>query len=357
MEEQFKVGVTTGLHAIAAAPELANAIRKLGYALTRGTNVIEIAGDVPHEIDYTMGKELRYIAEKQNLELTFHGSLTVPMEMGDAEHWREADDHLRKSTISAIFGGCKYIDFHSCLYPWVELLTYAEVRMIVIMVDELGEHISVKLKECEPLRKWFCRISRHPLEYDDAIISPHKVAQIGAIIEEELREGKVKLEELSTVREKRIREAVEQHLARGNKWFVEEVGNLNVIYKIMFHYLYYTQDPIWKEMAKLYEDILKKLEEKLPPEIKSRAFSPVVEDLERGFDYIDSLFEIAKKASGSDERKFKEFYYACVAAKYLCGHIKKLIEFITEELPKEIEEKIRVLSKDKLEEEKRVLKK
>lgn len=353
LEEQFKVGVTTGLHAIAAAPELANAIRKLGYALTRGANVIEIAGDVPHEIDYSMGKELRYIAEKQNLELTFHGSLTVPMEMGDAEHWREADDHLRKSTISAIFGGCKYIDFHSCLYPWVELLTYAEARMIVIMVDELGEHIRFKLKECEPLRKWFCRISRHSLEYDDAILGPHKVAEIRAITEEEVKEGKVKLEEWSKAYEKRIREAVEEHLARGDKWFVEEVGNLNVVYRIMFHYLYYTQDPIWKEMAKLYEDVLKKLEERLPPEIKSRAFSPSTEDLEKEKDYIDAMLEIAKKASGPDERKFKEFYYACVSAKYLCGHIKKLIEFILDELPKEIEEKIKVLSPHKIEEEKK----
>lgn len=353
LEEQFKIGVTTGLHAIAAAPELANAVRKLGYALTRGANVIEVAGDVPHEIDYTMGKELRYIAEKQNLELTFHGSLTVPMEMGDAEHWREADDHLRKSTISAIFGGCKYIDFHSCLYPWVELLTYAEVKMIVIMVDELGRHISQKLKECEPLRKWFCRVSRYPLEYDGEIIGPHKVRQVLAIVEEDLRTGKIRIEESSRIQEKKIREAVEEHLAKGEKWFMEEVGNLNVIYKIMAHFLYYTQDPIWKEMAKLYEDVLKRLEEKLPPEIKSRIFSPVLEDIEKGKDYLDEIFEIAKKASGPDERKFKEFYYACVGAKYLCGHLKKLIEFIIDELPKEIEEKIKILSPDKVKEEKK----
>jgi hypothetical protein len=353
LKEQFKVGVTTGLYAVAAAPELANAVRKLGYALTRGANVIEIAGDVPHEIDYSIGRELRYIAEKQNLELTFHGSLTVPMEMGDAEHWREADDHLRKSTISAIFGGCKYIDFHSCLYPWVELLTYAEVKMVIIMVDERGEHISVKFKECEPLRKWFCRVSRFPLQYDEEILNPHKVAQIKSRVEEEYKKGTIKLEETGKVLEKMIREAMEEHLARGEKWFIEEVGNLNIVYRIMFHFLYYTQDPIWKEMAKFYEDVLKRLEEKLPPEIKSRAFSPVQEDIERGRDYIDEMLEIAKKVSGPDERKFKEFYYACVGAKYLCGHLKKLIEFIISELPKEIEEKIKVLSPAKIEEEKK----
>ncbi|MEM7825612.1 MAG: hypothetical protein QW412_02000 [Candidatus Aenigmatarchaeota archaeon] len=349
--EQFKVGVTTGLHAIAAAPELANAVRKLGYALTRGANVIEIAGDVPHEIDYSMGKELRYIAEKQNIELTFHGSLTVPMEIGDAEHWREADDHLRKSTISAIFGGCKYIDFHSCLYPWVELLTYAEVKTIVIMVDEIGRHILQKLKECELLRKWFCRVSRFPLQYDTEILGPQKVSQIRSFVDEEWRQGKIKLEETSQVLEKRIREAMEEHLAKGEKWFIEEVGNLNVIYKIMAHFLYYTQDPIWKEMGKLYEDVLKRLEEKLPSEIKSRAFSPVSEDIEKTKDYLDEMFEIAKRASGPDERKFKEFYYACVGAKYLCGHLKKLIEFIIDELPKQIEEKIKALSPEKIKEE------
>jgi hypothetical protein len=191
------------------------------------------------------------------------------------------------------------------------------------------------------------------LQYDGEILGPQKVDQIKSNVEAEYRSGAIKLEETGKVLEKRIREAMEEHLARGEKWFMEEVGNLNVIYRIMFHFLYYTQDPIWKEMAKLYEDVLKRLEEKLPPEVKSRAFSPVVEDIERSKDYIDEMLEIAKKASGPDERKFKEFYYACVGAKYLCGHVKKLIEFIINELQKEIEEKIKVLSPDKVEEEKK----
>jgi len=50
--------VTSGLYYIARGEELATAVRKLGYGLTRGTSVIEIALDVPHEITDTEGEEL-----------------------------------------------------------------------------------------------------------------------------------------------------------------------------------------------------------------------------------------------------------------------------------------------------------
>jgi len=58
---KLKVAVSTGLYTIARAEELATIVRKIGYALTRGTSAIEIAADVPHEINFTDGHELRYI--------------------------------------------------------------------------------------------------------------------------------------------------------------------------------------------------------------------------------------------------------------------------------------------------------
>ena len=77
----YKIGVTSGLYTVARAEELSDTLKKLGYALTRGAIAIEIAGDVPHEVTFTDGHDIRQIAKKQGIDLTFHGSLTMAMEM------------------------------------------------------------------------------------------------------------------------------------------------------------------------------------------------------------------------------------------------------------------------------------
>ena len=88
----LKVGVTTGLYTIARAEELTTTVRKLGFALTMGTSVIEIAGDVPHEVTGTEGRHIRYMASKQGIEVLWHGSLTIPMCMPERAEWRDAQE-------------------------------------------------------------------------------------------------------------------------------------------------------------------------------------------------------------------------------------------------------------------------
>ncbi len=63
----YRVGVTTGLYTITRTEELSTTIRKLDFALTRGASVIEIAGDVSHEVTETEGRQIRYIAKKKAL--------------------------------------------------------------------------------------------------------------------------------------------------------------------------------------------------------------------------------------------------------------------------------------------------
>jgi hypothetical protein len=243
---QFKVGTTSGLYTIGGDVQLASVVRKLGYTLTRGTNVLEIAGDVPHEIDYTEGKELRYIAEKQGLELLFHGSLTVRIESADRESWREAQDHIEKSIRSAVFGGMKYVDFHACLYPWQELYTYAETKLRVAMVNFDGNFIADLMKGDEEanarLRKWF--VNRFWQEYDAVILDEPTLRKIEEELYKLRQEGK-STEEISKELERLRKEKMEEFLREGyptRKWRVEEYGNEVEAYKILAHFLFFKKD-------------------------------------------------------------------------------------------------------------------
>ena len=158
---KFKVGATSGLYTIARSEELAGIIQKLSYTLTRGAACIELAADVPHEVNYTMGKELRHIAVKQGIDITFHGSLTVAMCIPETTEWNTAQEHIQKSIKSAAHAGAKYIDFHSCLREWLELFTYASSRMHIVMSDTEGGFIGELFKDNPKLSKWFVNESKY----------------------------------------------------------------------------------------------------------------------------------------------------------------------------------------------------
>jgi len=143
---------------------LADIIKKLSYTLTRGAACLELASDVPHEVNYTQGKELRYIAGRQGLDITFHGSLTIAMCIPERTEWEIAQDHMQKSIKSAVHAGAKYVDFHSCLREWLELFTYAGSKLEIVMCDYKGRFIKDLFADtddpkhnqaAEKLREWF----------------------------------------------------------------------------------------------------------------------------------------------------------------------------------------------------------
>ncbi len=158
---KFKIGATSGLYTIARSEELAGIIQKLSYTLTRGAACLELAADVPHEVNYTMGKELRHIAIKQGIDITFHGSLTVAMCIPETTEWNTAQEHIQKSIKSAVHAGAKYIDFHSCLREWLELFTYASSRLHIVMSDTEGRFIGNLFKDNPELTKWFVNESKY----------------------------------------------------------------------------------------------------------------------------------------------------------------------------------------------------
>jgi len=160
-ELKFKIGATSGLYTIARSEELAGIIQKLSYTLTKGAACIELAADVPHEVNYTMGKELRHIAIKQGIDITFHGSLTVAMCIPETTEWNTAQEHIQKSIKSAVHAGTKYIDFHSCLREWLELFTYASSRLHIVMSDTEGNFIGELFKKNPKLTKWFVNESKY----------------------------------------------------------------------------------------------------------------------------------------------------------------------------------------------------
>jgi hypothetical protein len=324
---QLKVGVTSGLYTIGGDIQIASVIRKLGFSLTRGTDVVEISGDVPHEIDYTEGKELRHVAEKQGLELLFHGSLTVRMESADRESWREAQEHIEKSIRSAVFGGMKYVDFHACLYPWQELYTYAETKLRVAMVEFNGKFITELMKGSEEanakLRKWFINVFWQ--EYAGVILDQTTLHEIEETIHKMRMTETKTAEELSKEQEKLVKQKLEEQLKAGTKrWRTEEYGNEVEAYTILAHYLFFKKDFVWRKMAELYAE-----------EIGEVDYSKDGQNGEKT--WIEEKLDEAKKEGGRLEKSFKEFFYATVSAKFLEGHLLKAFRFIKSELPEEIE--------------------
>jgi len=400
-ETNFRIGTTSGLHYIQRSEELATSIRKLGFTLTRGTSVIQLDQDVPHEVTYTEGLEIRRIARKQGIEMASHGSLTIPMCIPERSDWRDADDHIRKSIKSAVFCGSKYVVFHTCMNIWLELITYASRKLTMSFCDNEGNFITKILQECEQLRDWFVEkrgdfymrdilANKESIEWqaeasvkhdnwtkgelqdrlsaigvsqkdiDSTLqinrfpeIVPHKM-EVGRMVETLVREGKTHEEALalahaevsgakdlqskgrkivdevqkegiierSKIQDSEMKTAIKEKLAAGSRWDTEElrtaVGILDG-YHIMAHYMFFTKDPIWVNMAELY---------------------PILKE-KYGMSYNgnngDWLEGAWRQAEDDNDREFKEFFYGVVGAKFLEGHLKSAVNWINNDLMTELE--------------------
>ncbi|NIO22402.1 MAG: hypothetical protein GTN38_00050 [Candidatus Aenigmarchaeota archaeon] len=361
----LKVGVTTGLYYIARAEELATTLKKIGYGLTRGTDVIEISGDAPHEVTYTEGEEIRHLAEKQGVDLLFHGSLTIPMGIPERSDWRDAHDHIQKSIRSAVYSGCKYVLFHACLHFWLEMITYTTSKLEIVMCDHVGNFVSEIFYKNKRLREWFIRnmwdfersypsfivdekdlreaeggaqtdreiLSRKLEEkkseeyFKDYIIPTPVGPRLGDIpkgkkeeienrIRDEVRKEAGDL--YAKLFKKYMGEAARKKMAQekydNRKWKIDTYGKLTDGYNIMAHYLFYTKDPIWVEMCKVYSDVLEKYKLDYSDD-----------------DWVDKAW---KRAEETNDRRFKEFYYAAVAAKFLEGHMQEALKWLNDDFIK-----------------------
>ncbi|MEM5871310.1 MAG: hypothetical protein QW051_00385 [Candidatus Aenigmatarchaeota archaeon] len=357
----IKVGVTTGLYYVARSEELATSLKKIGYALTRGTDAIEISGDTPHEINYSLGKEIRHLAEKQGIDICFHGSLTIPFEIPERSDWRDAQDHVYKSIRSAVFSGCKYVLFHASLHFWLEMITYTSSKLDIVMCDWDGNFISEILYKNERLRKWFSvKMWEYERQYVGHILRAEEQQEAMTRVTSEIRMWQ------ETEREKRLKEAIakdpeiirdpqklantekkiieevsiegakregklyKQHLTQvalekmsnpdpeRRKWKIDNAGKLLDAYDIIAHYLFFTKDPIWLAMCEIYKDVIDRYK----------------------IDYNDDwwLDKSWKKAQETNDRAFKEFWYAVVGAKFLEGHLKDALNFINGPLVKELKQ-------------------
>jgi sugar phosphate isomerase/epimerase len=343
----FKIGVTSGLYYIARGEELASAVRKLGYGLTRGTSAIEIALDVPHEITETDGVELRQIARKQEVDVLIHGSLTMPFEVPERGEWRDAHDHMQKSIRSAVFAGGKYVNFHACLNIWLELMTYAGRKLTMTFCDHEGRFMSHILAEVPKLREWF--IEKRSNEYFRDILSQKEIQEVSAkasvargevwakdeigkrvealarklgrqITEEEYKKIMENVNRQASLQQSEIfdsalKSAIRDKLSRNARWDTEELraAAVGVIdgYILMGHYMFFTKDPIWVEMAELYK-------EHLAP-------------YKLNYEDPNWLSEAWHDAQQSNDRKFKEFFYGTIGAKFLEGHVKRIFEWMNGE--------------------------
>jgi len=349
----LRIGVSTGLYTIARAEELATAVKKVGYALTRGVAMIELAADVPHEVTKTEGREIRYIAKKQGLTLGLHGSLTVPMDLPERSDWRDAEVHLRSSVVSAIHCGAKYVNFHSCLNYWLELLTYAGRKLTSAFVDHEGHFISSIFKENEKLREWFVQEKWDDYHYQvltdkeeqdirnettffhdktqdemrdksQKVIEAMRRVQAGQGTEEDVKKAEKELERarfeapalVTEYQQKKLKDRMREKLAQGKPWKVEELrpefGTIDG-YIFMAHYMFFRKDPLWMTMLEQYPNV----EKNYKPD----------------YGNLTWLDEAWRKAEQENDREFKEFFYGAVCAKYIEGHMKKLFEWMKKEMP------------------------
>lgn len=350
-ELKLKAAVSTGLFGIAHGEELATVVRKIGYALTRGTSAIEIAGDVPHEIDFTEGLEIRRIARKQEIDLNLHGSLTIPFEIPELVQFREAEDHIQKSLKSAVYGGCKYVDFHACLHFWLEMLTYVGARLEIIMCDWKGRFISEIIYENPKLRKIF--IETYWDKYDSLILGEDSRAVYYRAQEESTMEanrlrqagqiepgeyGKTISEKHKELLKKYTIEALEKKMSsddlKTREWYY--LGRLRGDYVdacwIIAHDLFLRKDSIWDEMVKLYKNLMDRYE-----------YNPNDDHW---------LINALKESERIGDREFKEFYYGAVSAKFLQGHLVLACEWMNgtggfkekfPSLPKLIENELKIM--------------
>lgn len=357
----IRVGVTTGLYMVARAEELATSLKKIGYGLTRGTDCIEISGDTPHEIDYSIGQEIRHLSEKQGMTLCFHGSLTTPIGIPERSDWRDAQDHIEKSIRSAVFSGSEYVLFHACLHFWLEMITYTSSKLEIVMCDSDGYFVSEILYKDRRLRKWFLgKMWDYERPYPQQIVDEDNLQEASgrariesdmwsrneelrrrSQIEKDVQSGKITIEEgnkraakvqkdVSTeggliyskkmrkyVTEKAEKKMKEDDYAK-RKWRVDAYGKLTDAYDIVSHYMFFNRDPIWIAMAEVYKEII----------------APY------NMDYSDDgwLDRAWTHAQEHNDREFKRFYYAAVCAKFLEGHLKAALEFINGKLMKELKQ-------------------
>ncbi|MBI2676263.1 MAG: hypothetical protein HYX24_07425 [Candidatus Aenigmarchaeota archaeon] len=360
----FRVGVTSGLYHVARAEELATIMRKLNYTITRGAAAMQLDADIPHEVTYTQGREIRHMAKKQNVTLLFHGDLNIPIGIPERGEWRDAQDRIYKSICSAVYIGAKYVDFHSELNIWLELITYTGRKLSMSFCDHEGSFISHILKKNEKLREWFVD-RKYDLfmsdiltneEYDEAKAEAQELAttQIRRLKESKFKglglndqeiqyiligtipthlghrtleirtiEGEVERAAstlFSTLMKKHTQQAIRKKLKSGKRWRYEElrtvVGLLDG-YHIIAHYLFFTKDPIWLAMAEQYPKVMERYKINYSDER-----------------WIDNAWQ---KAEDTNDREFKEFYYGVCAAKFLEGHMKNTLEWMENGFKKEID--------------------
>jgi len=332
---KLKVAVSTGLYTIARPEDLATVVRKVGYGLTRGTGAIEIGADYPHEIDFTEGQEVRYIAEKQGVDLNLHGSLTVPFCIPEMVQWQEADDHVHKSLKSAVYGGCNYVDFHACLHYWLEMLSYVGARLEIIMCDWNGEFISEILFKNENLREYF--IENYWDKYDrlvlgedltpiyyraqeEARLKAEELARKGEITKENIGQkiGEIHADVLKELVQNKLRERLTKKTKRERDWYIlgRTRGDLLDACDFIVNALFFSQDPIWEEMVRLYKDIFQEY---------IKLFGEMDPSTNR-----DWLRNSIKHARDKGDMVFKEFYYGVIGAKFLQGHLMNACRWMAE---------------------------
>lgn len=152
--KKYKVGVTSGIPSV----DRATVVQQVQSVISKGTEVIQIdlefpTSPTPHDIE-----ELKRIRKAQGIEFTFHGAtqVSLPTTSADKIEYNKVDNDMKEYIKVAKKIGAKAINIHSSYLP--SPFFYRETRrMSYFIVDENGNPIEKKLLKSQRAFEWLIK--------------------------------------------------------------------------------------------------------------------------------------------------------------------------------------------------------
>ncbi|MCD6368103.1 MAG: sugar phosphate isomerase/epimerase [Candidatus Aenigmarchaeota archaeon] len=244
--KHYKVGVTSGIPSI----DKATAPQQVQMVVTKGVKVIEIDLEFPTSVTPIDIEKLRSIGEAQKLEFTIHGATNVSLPTTSAEklEYKRVDDDMKEYIKVAKKIGAKAINIHSSYLP--SPFFYRETRKwSYLLVDENGNPIEDKLLRSEKALNWFAleEMKRHTSKASESLLLQYLTKKY-----KDMKKAEEEFEKLfGEEKEKMILEAWKDYIREVVKKKVESVLSMAEYhaYIIVAWDMYENKDPLWKNIC------------------------------------------------------------------------------------------------------------
>ncbi len=252
----YIVGVSTGM-----PPEYPTPAGRIGYAMTKGVDFIELMLEHPVAMTKREVDEIKRIKDKMGIKLGMHAGfdayLTSPYDID----YTNAEDQLKLYIDAAAKIKVLYIDFHVCVLARPRM--YSIPRRYDILLDENGENIIKKVtKKIPKLWEWFIkegvgggRVNADienffPIDIRKQMNEINRKVYRKEMTEEEFIKKYEKLKEIG------IKKTMEHFKKSKHNQPWGDSGIESYAFEFMGRWMWETRDPLWKAYCgrKSYED-------------------------------------------------------------------------------------------------------